>query len=434
MVAVAPSRSVASEALHRSGTAVLAAATLAWTLVLAVLLRHRVFASHDAINNYAHVWYVAGGLWHHHRLPLRMPVLGHGGAYTYPYAFVAWTSAAVLWPVFGDWTVTLWLALGFLGVVGAMFWALPEFRRHPWLAAAALVNPALVQAPFLGQLPFLWATAFLFLAIGAWRRERRPAAAVFAALAQSGHPAVVLPITAGVVLGRLLWEPRRRALLGWWAVSLVPTIPAAWVVLVSPVYQDSSSGVRWTEFLRTLEVRLLVVLVPVILVAVARNGWRWAGPPAFAAILACNPFFASMLHGPPVWQALFRPSDRLVLGFTRSPDFVPGATYRLLQAGGERLGMYQLLRAGGRLDSEFFPESMLWKNFPGTGAYSALLASRRVDFVLDCTDFDRVFATNEHALLEELASSPAPAAGVRTRLVTRTPWYSLYAVRRPAPG
>jgi len=433
---VTPTRGITFGFLHRSGTAILAAATATWALLLAVLLRHRLFASHDAVNNYAHVWYVAGQLWHHHRMPWHMPVLGHGAAYTFPYAFVPWTSAAVVWPVFGDWTVTLWLVLGLVGAIAAMFWALPELRRHPWLGAAALVNPALVLGPIMGQLPFLWATAFLFLAVGAWRRQRRPAAAIFAALAQSGHPAVVLPIMAGIVLGRLVWEPQRRALLGWWAVSLLPAVPAAWMVAISPVYQDTSSELRWMEFVHTLEVRALVVLIPVALVAVARRGWDRIGPSAFVVLLAANLLLAGPLGSRSAWRALFQDRDRLIAGFTHTPQFVPGATYRLLQASGNRVGMYDLLLAGGRLDSEFFPESMGWVNFPNAAAYATVLARRHVDFVLDCTDFDRRFATNEHALLEALTTGTASVDGRRleTRLVTRTPGYSLYAVLRPSPS
>jgi hypothetical protein len=74
---------------------------------------------------------------------------------------------------------------------------------------------------------------------------------------------------------------------------------------------------------------------------------------------------------------------------------------------------------------------MWWEDFSGTGPYAALLGRRQVDFVLDCTDFDRRSATNEHALLEALTTGARGVDGhttVQTRVVSRTPAYSLDAV------
>ena len=53
------------------------------------------FLSSDSMNNYVHVWGIARDLWHHGHLPWRMPVLGHGDAYAYPYGFANWTTAAL---------------------------------------------------------------------------------------------------------------------------------------------------------------------------------------------------------------------------------------------------------------------------------------------------------------------------------------------------
>jgi hypothetical protein len=119
----------------------LALAVLGWLIVLWMYLRHRIVLSSDSMNNYSHVWWIARDLWHHGRIPWKMPVLGHGQAYAYPYGFVNWTSAALLWPLFGDWAVTLWSAVGAVGCVVATFFAFPELRRS-WWAAAVLVNRA----------------------------------------------------------------------------------------------------------------------------------------------------------------------------------------------------------------------------------------------------------------------------------------------------
>ena len=70
--------------------------------MLALYLRHSIVLSSDSVNNHVHVWYIARDLWHHGRLPWRMPVLAHGEAYAYPYGFVNWTTAAIFWPLFGN--------------------------------------------------------------------------------------------------------------------------------------------------------------------------------------------------------------------------------------------------------------------------------------------------------------------------------------------
>ncbi|MDQ1520945.1 MAG: hypothetical protein QOI55_2018, partial [Actinomycetota bacterium] len=252
--------------IDATGTIALVSAAAAWLVVLGRILRHRIFISHDTMISYAHVWYVSDRLWHGHGLPLRMPMLGHGKAYAFPYGFVPWTTAALLRPLFGDWVVTLWLVLGAVGVVAATWWAFPELRRG-WWATAVLVNPALVTGELIGQLPFLWAAALLIAAIGCWRRDRRTAAIVLAALAQATHPAVIVPISAAVVLGWVAFEPDRRALLRAYGLSLLPAIVAAWFVLRSPVFVESSLATKLGNFAGTVGPRSLIVAVPILLVA-----------------------------------------------------------------------------------------------------------------------------------------------------------------------
>jgi hypothetical protein len=121
----------------------------AWIVVLVLYLRHAIVLSSDSVNNHVHVWYIARDIWHHARLPWRMPVLAHGDAFAYPYGFVNWTSAALAWPLFGNWTVTLWTVLGVVGCIVATFAAFPELRSG-WWAAAVLANPAIIDALLFG--------------------------------------------------------------------------------------------------------------------------------------------------------------------------------------------------------------------------------------------------------------------------------------------
>ena len=401
------------ERLARVGGHVRWAVVALWVVVLCLILRHTIFVSLDTVSNYVHVWWVGDNLRAGNGIPFHMPVIGHGEALAFPYGFVPWLSAGLLWPVLGDWVVTLWIALGFVLVVVAMFWALPEIRRG-WWAAAALLNPMLVLAPLGGQLPFLWAMAFLFAAIGCWRRDRPWLAAVLCGVAQATHPAVVGPMALLLVVSWWRWEPHRRRLGRAYAVSLAIAAPAAWITVASPVFADSPVTTTVWAFVATLLERAPVLFVPIALAAIRRNGLGWlrlrrvhrevvATAAVFVAIIL-NVAFLWPLGTADAWGALNRRPDLNLLEMIKSPEFVPGATYRILRAGDGKLGMYQLLRAGARLDSELFPESFGRRSFPSLQRYTEFLARRKVDVVLAFDSYDRKWKTNEHRLLEQLSA------------------------------
>jgi hypothetical protein len=403
-----------------------------WIVVLFMIIRHRVFVSHDSISNYGHVWYVSEQLWNGDGLPFRMPVIGHGAAYAFPYSFLPWASAALLHPLLGDWVVTLWLVLGCVGVILATFWAFPELRRG-WWAAAALVNPAIVTAAIIGQLPFLWAMTMLVAGIGCWRRGRRWEAAVLVGLAQATHPAMVLPIGLAMVACWYRWEPDRRALLRWYGLSLLITLPAVWIVFVSPVFIDASTSDIVLNFIGTFAVRVLVVFIPVALVLFRRVPWGWLAPALFALVLVLNLVLVPVLGTRFAWGALRRKPDTTLMTFIRSSDFDPDSTYRILRTADGKIGMYQLVRSGGRLDSEFFPESIHRRSFHGAEAYSRFLRSRDVDYVIVFDDYDTRYHTNEHRLLDRLATKGDDACGqerVGVSRLTHTAEFDVYTVAR----
>ena len=115
-----------------------------------------------------------------------MPVLAHGDAYAYPYGFVNWTTAALLWPLFGNWAVTLWTALGAVGCIVATFIAFPELRRG-WWAAAVLANPAILEALLFGQQSFAWGAMLLLFGV-ALLAARAPARGRAARRSRAGEP------------------------------------------------------------------------------------------------------------------------------------------------------------------------------------------------------------------------------------------------------
>src|SRR3954451_22107701 len=267
--------SAATFGLSRYGRPALIAVGVAWLVVLGFILSPSLFVSHDSLSNYGHVWWVTEQLRSGGGLPFHMPLLGHGEALTFPYGFLPWLVGGLLALAFGDWAVTLLIVVGFVALVAAMFWALPEIRRG-WWAAAALLNPALVMAPIIGQLPFLWATALLFVAIGCWRRNRIVAAVILAGAAQATHPAVVAPMVAVLVASWFWFEPRRRRLLVAYGASVVLALPSAYLVLESPVFEVSTLVTKFANFFATLGVRMCVVGVPVMLAVLQGHGFGWA--------------------------------------------------------------------------------------------------------------------------------------------------------------
>jgi hypothetical protein len=409
---------------------------IAWLVVLGMILRHRIFVSSDTVSNYAHVWYVSGIIVHSHRIPYHMGIIGHGHGLAFPYAFVPWVSAALLRPWLGDWVVTLWLVIGSVGLVVTTLWAFPELRRGWWLALV-LANPFLIVAPVLGQLPFVWAMSLLLAAIACWRGGHTVWAIVLAGLGQATHAAVVLPIGVIVVACWLRWEPDRPKLLRAYAVSVLIAAPAAWLVLLTPAYTDSSTGVKLVNFIETVAPRLLVVVVPILLVRLRRFARPWIAPVTLVAFLVTSLALASQLDTKTAWRDLSKEPERSLVPFIDSSAFRPGLEYRILSTTDRRMGMYLLIEHGARLDSEFFPESIVRRTWPDAGEYCTFLRDRHVDRVIVYHHYDSGFHKNEQQLLRDLARG-APAsdatacrgAGVSIAHLAKGNRYDVYTVTR----
>jgi hypothetical protein len=411
------------------GRLVLALLVGAWIVVIAFSLRHTIVLSSDSVNNHVHVWYIARDLWHHGRLPWRMPVLAHGEAYAYPYGFVNWTTAALVWPLFGDWTVTLWTALGAIGCIVATFTAFPELRRG-WWAAAVLANPAILEALLFGQQSFAWGAMLLLFGVAAWRRGHHAWAAILVGLGQANHAAIVLPIGALLVLYWLPFARDRRELLRWYALSCAIALPAVWLVFASPTTAESTVGTELSNFLITIGPRIIIVGLPVICVLLQRTGLRALAPLGIVFALTAHLAFEIPLNVGQQWHALFETdTDTAALdAYLHSPAFAPGETYRVLRGNDAKLGVYHVLRAGGRLDSEMFPESMAIRSFRYPGDYASLLCDRHVDRIIHYDTYDAARHTNERAMIDELER--ATVDDVRLRQVESGTGWKVDAVER----
>jgi hypothetical protein len=406
------------------GTVALAIVVAAWAGVIVLYLSHSIVLSSDSINNHVHVWWIAHELWHHGHLPWRFPQLGHGDAYAYPYGFVNWTTAAVVWPLFGDWAVTLWTVVGTVGCALATFVAFPELRRG-WWAAAVLLNSALIEALLFAQQSFVWAAMLLLLGIAGWRSGRRGLAAVLVGLAQLTHPVVVGPIALVVVLLYLPFTRDRLAVIRWYALACLIALPGVVIVFASPTYADAGSQV--VNFFGTVGPRVLIVVLPMFYVLLRRTHRPWLGPAACLLSLGFSVGFQAPLNVGMQWKALTHhgASTEALDSYLASPQFVPGATYRVLMAGDGKLGLYKVVRAGGRIDSELFPESMAVRDFSSMDEYVKLLCDRRIDRILYSPSYD-AHDTNEGAVLHALVARPASPL----RNDARTPGIEAYAFDR----
>src|SRR5262249_30984370 len=147
---------------------------------------------------------------------------------------------------------------------------------------------------------------------------------------------------------------------------------------------DATLRDKLANFGSTLAPRLLIVLLPVMFVWARSLRVRALAPIALIVSLGLNVAFQYPLNVDFQWEALNREVSTASLDhYLSSPEFVPGATYRVLRGAGDgKLGLYHVVRAGGRLDSEMFPESMAIRSFRSLQAYDELLCRRHVDFVI----------------------------------------------------
>jgi hypothetical protein len=325
--------------------------------------------------------------------------------------------------------VTLWTVLGAVGCIVATFTAFPELRSG-WWAAAVLANPAIIDALLFGQQSFAWGSMLLLFGVAAWRRGHHAWAAVLVGLGQANHAAIVLPIGVLLVVFALIVSRDRREILRWYALSLVITIPAVWLVLASPTTAQAGIGGQVVNFFGTLGPRSLIVALPIFCVLLQRTGIAALAPLGLVVALVAGAAFEVPLNVGQQWRALVhRGTDTAALdAYLRSPAFVPGATYRVLYGGDAKLTLYHVLRAGGRLDSELFPEDLATRNFRDVHDYVAFLCSRRIDRIVHDDTFDESHHTNEIGMI--LMLERAPTDGVALQRVATGPGLLVDSVDR----
>jgi hypothetical protein len=184
------------------------------------------------------------------------------------------------------------------------------------------------------------------------------------------------------------------------------------------------------NFFITLGPRIIIVGLPVICVWLRRARVRALAPVGIALALVAHLGFEIPLNVGQQWRALVHDGadTKSLDAYLRSPEFVPGATYRVLRGGDGKLGLYHVLLAGGRLDSELFPESMAMRSFRDAADYAHLLCDRDVDRIVHYDTYDEARQTNEIGMIGALEAETI--RGVRLRPVARGSGWQLDAVDR----
>ena len=216
----------------------------------------------------------------------------------------------------------------------------------------------------------------------AWRRGHRAWAAILVGLGQANHAAIVLPIGVLLVAATCPFVDRDRARAPALVRAVVRDRAPRGVARVR-VADDRAEHDR-REISATSSSRSGRASsssgCPIVCVLLQRTGIRALAPVGVALALdrAASRFEIPLNVGQQ-WSALVHNgADTATLdAYLRSPAFVPGATYRVLRGGDGKLGLYHVLRAGGRLDSELFPESMAIRSFDDVADYAAVLCERR---------------------------------------------------------
>ena len=417
----------------------------------AVMLSRSLYLANDTVNNYAHVWYISESLFDTGRIPIRFAGLDGGRAFTYPYGLVPWTANALVYPLLGDWSVTLFLVLAGVAVaVGAT--VVRARMRDPWLMLIFLANPFFIDAVAGGQYSFLWATAAFFGLVWAVERQRWVLATVLIWLTASTHPIEGGLAVAAYVAFCAAFRPSTRAPLA--AASVVAAAafaPIAYFSADTPaVHENSVATIAWSV-LQDLPRRGLVMGAPFLL--------AWAAPtlerhyrPIFAGLagmfgaalvvssglaggtaLAQLPGAGQVMRQGSYYGMAHRAHDPYA-AYIASADFRPHTVYRVLSPNDREQGSYDLLRHHAVLSNEFFSESQKRQSW-AEGTYQCYLAAKHVDRVVIERAYNREFRTNEQAILDHLVAQGQARVTYRSRNGAVSV-YDVTAFRdaRPAPA
>ncbi|MGE0227105.1 MAG: glycosyltransferase family 2 protein [Dehalococcoidia bacterium] len=395
----------------------------AFAMFLGMLLSHRVFLGDDSAQSYAHVWFIAKRLFAGEWLPLRMPSLESGRAYTLPYGALPWIPTALVWPVLGDWAVTASMGAGVALLLAGIWRWLPR-TATPLMTALVLLNWQLWNGVLQFQLLTIWALAFACLAAAEFDRGRPRRGTALAVGAFLAHP---LLGGCGLALTSLAAAEERRSIpwsrVAWLGLAALAASPAIWMFLTTPSVTDAA---QWSPLVtaQVLGRRLSILAWPWLIQRFWPVTLRLYAP-AFAVGVVLL-----VLH---LRQA--NPRNLEWESQPRFPDYVaagrvaPGERYRVLTTSNLEDGMTEVLRAGGSLAQEYFDESIHRHSFRSVEEYRCFLERKRATRVLVSGLWVSLNRTNEVRMLDDLVARGEAAPTYRGPAGTLE-----YTIVGPAPA
>jgi hypothetical protein len=335
-------------------------------------------------------------------------LLDDGKAVTFPYAFAPYVLGALIYPVLGNWAVSLLMVVAVAGTVWATGLARPAMR-DPWLALLFVLNPFFIDSVFAFQFATLWSALFFFAFVWAFEREKNVSAAALMWLAVSSHPLMgTLAVGGYAAIGGILHPERVRRLVLIGTPVLVALIPIYyWTLSIPSVNDDPGSWVRTT--LSSIASRSTIFGAPFVIAWAApwlRRHYRPALGFGFAAAAVGVLFLGGFVHyyrSPSGYYGIVHSSSDTYAEYFASPQFAPGSTYRVLEPSEREDGMYRFIRHGAVLANEFFTESTMQR--PWTmDQYACYTAFKQVDYVVIEKAYEDRVHFNEGQILQSLVS------------------------------
>ncbi len=372
------------------------------------LLINPIFLGNDSMQPYAHIWYISQQLFDHGRVPLHMSLLDGGRAVTFPYGFPPFLAGAVLFRALGDWAVALMMAVAVVGTVWAAGLVRPVMR-DPWFVLLFVMNPFFIDAVYSFQFASLWSILFFFLFVWAFERRRYPLAAALLWLTVSTHP-VEGGAAAGVYgLCLLVFDRGKVRPLVFLSIPVgVALIPIFWMTLLTPTVHENSLRTVVGSVGDTLPRRAIMIAAPFAVTPLVPYIRRFYRPTlaTLAVLMGIGVMWAttpvSGVYGS-YYGAIHR-STNIYAAFFQSPQFQPGATYRVLEPNEREDGMYRFMQHGAILSNEFFTESMFYLNWTEP-QYSCYVAFKGIQYVVVEKAFLHQFGVNEEEVLQSLVAA-----------------------------